>query len=67
MEEVMEENTEEKHPIMIAIEKEGYQILSFKCKTRDIYDPDKDKIGKSPVLTIRVTPNKEFKMFSMAD
>ena len=61
----MKEKKEENHPIMIAIENAGYQILSFKCKTVDIYDPDKDKIGKSPVLTIRMTPNKEFKMFSM--
>jgi len=57
---------EEKHPIMVAIENAGYQVLSFSCVTEDIYDPEKDKICKSPVLAIKMTPNKELKMYSMA-
>jgi len=71
MEEKMEENTEEsttfKHPIMIAIENAGFQILGFSCVAENIFDLDRDKTVKKPVLTIRMLPNKECKMYSTAD
>ena len=52
---------------MIAIEKAGYQILSFSCVTEKIFDLNRDKAVDKPVLNIKIVPNKEFKMYSMAD
>jgi len=58
---------EENHPVMVAIEKAGYQIVSMVCVTEKLFDLDRDKAVDKPVLTVKMTPNKECKMFSMVD
>jgi len=63
----MDKRKEENHPIMVAIEKAGYQFLSLSCVTEKVFDPDRDKAVDKPVLSIKITPNKELKMFSLAD
>jgi hypothetical protein len=67
MEENMEEKIEEKYPLAAAIEKAGYQILSLSCITEKIYDQDRDKSVDRPVISMKIMPNKELKIFSMAD
>ena len=67
MEENMEEKIEEKYPLAAAIEKAGFQILSLSCVTEKIFDPDRDKSVDKPVISIKIMPNKEFKIFSIGD
>jgi len=64
---VIEKSMKEKYPIAVAIEEAGYQILSLSCITEKVFDLDRDKAVDKPVMSIKVMPNKELKMFSLAD
>jgi hypothetical protein len=58
---------EPNYPLAVALEKAGYQILSFEARAETVFNPDVNKSELRRVAHLRVISNKDAKMLFIAE